>query len=567
MIARCMGLTLLMVMGAGWAPAAAPPAKPNVLMIILDDLNDWCGCLGGHPDAHTPNIDRLARRGVLFAGAHCTSPICGPSRAAVLTGMRPETTGVYHNRGTYVDYAAHAVSVQKHFMAHGYRVLGAGKVNHGLGMVVPGDWHEYGPGCGVLGTPFVDDELDCTLMNPTRTIHRGRLQVTLPMNGGLSMIDRPTNQWDSFDWGPLDLDDDDFPDGRIAAWAAEQLSGRHDGPLFLAVGFYKPHQPFFLPQKYFQMLDAGAVRLPPTMAGDLDDVPQPGRDLATRPWTSGTHKTVVEHGKWREAVHAYLATITFADAQAGRVIDALDRGPQADNTWVVLWSDHGWSLGEKEHWGKHVPWRESVRQPLIIIPPRNAPPAGFRPGSRCEAMVNLLDLYPTLIEACGLSPRGELEGRSLVPLVGDPGAAWPEATVTTIGRGSHSVCTRRWRYVRYFDGSEELYDLQGDPREWVNLADDRGHAEMKRRLARHVPEDKNIRQFVRWGGWKCVFKSDGGTMLFDTHATFGISEQDDVADRHPEVVTKIAGYLRANKITARRVCMPESFDLDPEVEP
>ena len=544
------------------ASAGAADVRPNVLMIILDDLNDWVGCLGGHPDAHTPAIDRLAARGMLFTNTHCTSPICGPSRSALLTGMRPETTGVYHNRGTYVDYVPQAVSLQKHFMAAGYRVLGAGKVNHGLGMVVPDDWHQYGPGCGVLGTPFVDDELDCTMMNPTRTINRGRLTVTLPLNGGLSMIDRPTNTWDSFDWGPLDLADDDFPDGRIAAWGAEQLSVEHEGPLFLAVGFYKPHQPFFTPRKYFELFDPEKVRLPKTTPGDLDDVPQAGRDLATRPWTSGTHKTVVEHHCWLEAVHAYLATIAFADAQAGRLIDALDRGPMADNTWVVLLSDHGWSLGEKEHWGKHVPWRESVRQPLIIVPPRGDTPEGFEPGSRCTAMVNLLDLYPTLIEACRLPARDELEGRSLVPLISDPAAEWPEATVTTVGRGTQSVATRGWRYIRYFDGTEELYDHRRDPREWVNLAGDPGSVDVRRRLAVYLTEDKRIKQFVRWGRWKYVVNTDGSAMLFDIHATFGISEQDDVAEEHPEVVAKITGYLETNNATARRVLMPDDYESE-----
>jgi len=542
----------------GMVSAASAPRRPNVLFIVLDDMNDWAGCLGGHPEVKTPHIDRLARRGVLFTNAYCTSPICNPSRAAVLTGMRPETTGVYSNQGTYVDYVPDAVTFPEYFRAHGYRALAAGKVNHGLGEPDPRLWDENGPGCGVLGTPFIGDELDTAGLRPTRVINRGRLRITLPANGGLSAIDRPTNRWDSFDWAPLDVPENDFPDAQVADWGVAQLQQAGNEPLLLAVGFYKPHQPFFVPRKYFDMYDVRHVALPLTIAGDLYDVPVPGVDLATRPWTSATHKTVVKYGAWREAVRAYLATISFADALVGRLIDGLDRSPRADDTWIILWSDHGWSLGQKGHWGKHAPWRESVRVPLIIVPPRRNPPPGFVPGSRCDAMVNLLDLYPTLIEICGLPPREGLEGRSLVPLVRDVNAPWPEATVTTVGRGNHSVCTRRWRYIRYFDGSEELYDRAEDPNEWFNLADHPACESVKRRLGRYCPQDRSIKQFVRWGRWKCVFKSDGTVMLFDIHETFGISERHDVAGEHPDVVARIAEYLARHGISKRHVCMPES---------
>ena len=230
-------------------PCAAASRPPNILFISLDDMNDWLGCYGGHPGAITPNIDRLAKRGVLFTNAHCVSPICGPSRASVLTGMRPETTGVYHNKGTYIDYVPDAVTFPEHFRAHGYKTLATGKVNHNLGEPDPRLWDENGPDCGVLGTPFIDDELHTVTMNPTREINRGALKITLPANGGLSAIDRPNNTWDSFDWAPLDVPDTDFPDRRIADWCAKQLSKEQDKPLLLAVGFYKHHQTFFFPRK------------------------------------------------------------------------------------------------------------------------------------------------------------------------------------------------------------------------------------------------------------------------------------------------------------------------------
>ena len=532
--------------------------RPNVLFISLDDMNDWIGCYGGHPDAKTPNIDRLARRGVLFTNAHCVSPICGPSRAAVLTGMRPETTGVYHNRGKYINYVPNAVTFPEHFRANGYLAMAAGKVNHDLGTPDPRLWNKNGPDCGELGTPFIGNELHTLKPGQTRVINRGRLKITLPANGGLSRIDRPNNKWNSYDWAPLDCPETDFPDRKIADWGVGQLKMRHKKPLLLALGFYKPHQPFFAPRKYFNMYDASKVRLPKTTAGDLSDVPTAGRYLATKPWTSGTHKTVTKYGAWRNAVHAYLATVSFVDALVGRVIDGLDKSPHADNTWIILWSDHGWSLGEKQHWGKHVPWTECVRVPLIIVPPRGSQPRGFKAGTRCKALVSLLDLYPTLVEVCGLPRRKELEGRSLRSLVRNPNSRWDDAVVSTIGRGTHSVATARWRYIRYFDGSEELYDLRGDPEEWTNVAHRKKHEALKRKLASRIPMDRRLKRFVGWGRWKCVFPPKGTPLLFDYEGEYGISEQNDVAKDHPQVIKAIQAYLKKNDNNERRVRIPVS---------
>ena len=543
------------------APSAVWAAeRPNVLFLILDDMNDWLGCYGGHPDVQTPSIDRLAERGVIFTNAFCASPICGPSRAAVLTGMRPEVTGVYHNRGTYIDYVPDAVTLPEQLRAHGYRTLAAGKVNHGLGEPDPRLWDENGPGSGVLGTPFVGDELDTDKMAQGRWIERGELKIRLPANGGLSAIDRPNNQWDSFDWAPLDLPETDFPDRQVADWGVAQLQQQHEQPFFLALGFYKPHQPFFVPTPYFDLYRANAIRLPPTIAGDLDDIPAAGRELATQPWTSGTHRTVVAHGAWRDAVVAYLATVSFVDSLVGRVLDALDASPHADNTWIMLWSDHGWSLGEKEHWGKHVPWSDAVRMPLLIVPPKSRDRTECQPGSRCQAAVSLLDLYPSVLDACGIPPDRELVGQTLLPLVTDPDRAWQESAVTTVGRGTHVVSTKDWRYIQYFDGSEELYDLRTDPHEWSNVADQPQNTAIKLHLARQIPVDKRFRQFVRWRSWKCVFQTTGEPLLFDLQAEFGISEQNDMARDHPEVVQAIRDYLTAHAITARRTTLPSSLN-------
>jgi arylsulfatase A-like enzyme len=434
--------------------------------------------------------------------------------------------------------------------------LAAGKVNHDLGTPDPRLWDENGPDCGVLGTPFIGNELDTLEPGQKLEINRGRLRITLPANGGLSWVDRPNNTWNSFDWAPLDVSDDEFPDGKIANWGVEQLSKKHDKPLLLAIGFYKPHQPFFAPRKYFEMHDSEKVRLPKTIGDDLSDVSPPGKYLATKPWTSGTHATVTKYDAWRDAVRAYLATVSFVDALVGEVVAGLDSGPHADNTWIVLWSDHGWSLGEKQHWGKHVPWTECVRVPLIVIPPRGKQPSGFKAGSRCEARVSLLDLYPTLTDISGLPARKELEGRSLLPLIANPNAEWNEAVVSTIGRGTHSVATDRWRYIRYFDGSEELYDLRKDTEEWSNIASQPENKDIKRRLAAHIPQDKRLKRFVRWGSWKCVFPVKGKPMLFDYEGDFGISEQNDVAENHPDILRAIQSYVEQAGVDDRRVAMP-----------
>ena len=530
--------------------------RPNVLFIVVDDMADWCGCLRGHPDVRTPNIDRLAHRGLLFTEAHCVSPICGPSRASVLTGMRPETTGVYHNRGTYIDYVPQAVSLPQHFMSNGYHVMGAGKINHGMGMVTRENWHDYGPDAGIVGGPFTHEELKTEGMAPRRAIRRDRLNCELPMNG-ISLIDRPSNQYSTFDWGPVDLTDEAMPDGKIALWAVDQLQHRRDKPFFLAVGFYRPHQPFFVPRKYFEMYDPKRISLPPTIAGDLADLSASAKHLALLPWTSGCHDTVMRHNQWLAGVHGYLAAISFADAQVGRVIDALDSGPHADNTLIVLWSDHGWHLGQKEHWGKHTPWTTSTRVPLILVPPRNSVPDGFHPGRRSYALVTLLDLYPTLIDLCGLPTRSELEGRSLAPLLADPQRLWSDAAVTSVGRGTHSVRTHRWRYIRYYDGSEELYDLIADPYEWFNLAGNSEFAARKVELAAHFPMDKRLQQFVRWGRWKCVIPKEKPAMLFDLLAPHGISEQNDLASEYPLVVNAILKYVKEEGRLQREVTIPE----------
>lgn len=443
-------------LGSLAAPAvlgAQRGTRPNVLFIALDDLNDWVGCLGGHPGAVTPNLDRLAKRGVLFTSAHCAAPLCNPSRAALMTGIRPSTSGVYLNNQPMrrAPKLAGAVTLTQHFMEHGYRVTGGGKIYH-LAYPDPQSWHQYFP-------------------SQQRNRPADPAPEEVPANG----IPNTAH----FDWGPLDVPDSRMGDHQVVDWAAAELNRKHDRPFFLACGIYRPHLPWYVPRKYFDMHPLSKIVLPKVNEHDLDDIPPVGRKFA-RP--QGDHARVTQHGQWERAVQGYLASITFADAQVGRLVDALDRGPHAANTTIVLWSDHGWHLGEKLHWRKFSLWEESTRNVLMI-----SAPGITRPNGQCGRPVNLLDIYPTLIDVCGLKAREELEGRSLAPLLRDPAASWNYPTLTTYQRGNHSVRSERWRYTRYHDGTEELYDHAADPLEWRNLAGKPEHAAVKKELARWMP--------------------------------------------------------------------------------
>ncbi|MFO8011987.1 MAG: sulfatase-like hydrolase/transferase [Phycisphaerae bacterium] len=424
--------------------------RPNVLFIAVDDLNDWIGCLGGHPQTRSPNIDRLARRGVLFRNAQCAAPACNPSRAALLTGVRPSTSGVYHNPQPWRPVMPDVVTLPQHFMAHGYRVTGSGKIFHGR-YADPPSWQEYWP--------------SKTRTRPGDPMPKGR-----PLNG----IPNTAH----FDWGPVEARDEEMGDWQVADWAREQLASPQADPFFLAVGIFRPHLPWYVPPKYFEMFPPEKVVLPKVKKTDLEDVPELGRRMA-RP--QGDHKKVVETDNWARAVSGYLASIAFADACVGRVLDALDASPYADNTIIVLWGDHGWHLGEKLHWRKFALWEEAAHAPLMMAGP------GIARGG-CTRPVSFMDIYPTLADLCGLGPNERLEGNSLRPLLRDPKAEWERPALTTHGRNNHSLRSERWRYIRYADGSEELYDHARDEMEWTNLAGDPACDAIKKRLARYLPE-------------------------------------------------------------------------------
>lgn len=556
-----LGSSVLLCIGTlyGSGRAVAQMATPpNVLFIAVDDLNDWVGPLGGHPQARTPNIDRLAARGAVFTNAFSNSPHCSPSRESLFTGRQPFNLGIYSTRspGQALPRTLHE-TIPEYFRARGYQALGAGKLFHSGGNAYPEAFDEYGPGIGFSGGPFTAAEMAADKQNPTYTVDRGAegLNAELPLSR--MPDDRRPYGWstNTFDWGPVDVTDEEMPDGQIASWAVEQLQRERAEPFFLAVGFFRPHQPLYVPRKYFEPFPVEDALLPATQPGDLRDLPFAGRVLALEPFTAGIHQTVVEHDQWRAAVAGYLASVYFVDAQIGRVLDALDASPYAGNTAIVFFSDHGYHLGEKEHWGKWAGWSPAIRIPLIIVPPRDRPAAGFRSGIRSGAPVSLVDLYPTLVELAGFPAKDGLEGRSLIPLLSDPDAAWNDPVVSTFGRGNHALRDRQWHYIHYFDGSEELYDVMRDPHQWHNLATDAGHDVVLRDLRSRLPVTPGVAHFVRQGRWKAVIYDDGRPPELFRLGPMDISERSNFAAREPEVMARIVSELKARKTAARHIVL------------
>lgn len=443
-------IPVLAVLVLAIQPALAD--KPNVLFIAVDDLNDWIGVLGGHPQSVTPNIDRLCKRGMLFTNAHCAAPACNPSRAALMTGIRPSTSGVYLNSNPWRPVMPEAVTIPQHFMKHGYTALGSGKIYHGR-YPDPASWDTYFP-----------------------SKKQQKPGDPLPANRPINGIPKTSH----FDWGPVDADDSEMGDAQVADWVIKQLGKKFDKPFFLACGIYRPHLPWYVPSKYFDQFPLDDIQLPKTLADDLKDVPPAGLKMA-RP--DGDHAKVTKHKQWKHAVQGYLASVAFADKQIGRVIDALDQSPHAKDTIIVFWTDHGWHLGEKQHWRKFALWNEATRTPLAIVAP-----GVTKPGSSCVQPVGLLDIYPTLIELCGLDARAELEGVSLRSLLDQSfDGNWDRPALTTHGRNNHALRTQRYCYIRYADGGEELYDHDVDPMEWVNLAKDSKYTELKTSLSKWFP--------------------------------------------------------------------------------
>jgi len=438
--------------------------RPNVLFIAMDDLNDWVGCLGGHPQTITPNLDRLAKSGVLFTNAHCAAPACNPSRISIFSGMAPNVSGVYANDQALREVLPEAELLPKTFSNHGYHASGSGKMLHYI--IDAQSWDDYFP------EPASE-------MPIPETLYPEKRPLSLPRGGPWQYVET--------DWGALDATDEQFGgDYKVSQWVSKQLAKKHDQPFFLACGIYRPHEPWFVPAKYFEPFPLESIQLPPGYKkDDIEDLPPAAKSSRQTRYFEHIQK----HGEWKHAIQSYLASIHFADAMLGRVLDALDNSEYADNTIVVVWSDHGWHLGEKEHWQKYTAWRLCTRVPLIIRAPQNCPglPEGTQPGT-CDKPVNLVSLAPTLFELCGLPANENHDGPSLRPLLENSDSDWPHVSVTYLHRpGNFGLSDNRWRYIRYANGDEELYDTQTDRYEWNNLASDPKHADKLAELRAKAP--------------------------------------------------------------------------------
>lgn len=455
MIRKLYFLILLFSIGVSCQQKSESKDKPNVLFIAVDDLNDWVGVMGGHPDTQTPNIDKLAGEGVLFTNAHCAAPLCGPSRISLATGIHPTNSGYYMNsQGSFRNGLPDVVTLPQYFKENGYYVMGAGKLYPDSKNGFKKSFHEY---------KKVDTS---AVFNINKYIYN---------NGPVGRF----KNW-VLDGGPLDIEDDQMVDGYNSKWAVDKLqNGNFDKPFFLAVGIFRPHIDWFAPRKYFDRFDPEKISLANVKENDLDDVPAYGKELAL---CTDDAATLKRDNQERKATAAYLACVNFADAMIGRVLDALNTSKYADNTIVILWSDHGWHHGEKEHWRKFTLWQKGTRVPFIVKVPQ-----AVNNGTTSNEPVSLIDVYPTLLDLCGLPANETNDGKSIASLLTEKNAMIDKPVLVTYGKGNNSIKDKKYNYIQYHDGSEELYDRDKDPNEWTNLAKDPKYTDVIVRLKKHIP--------------------------------------------------------------------------------
>lgn len=443
---------------------AGEERRRNVLFIISDDLNNMQGCYGDAV-ARTPHIDRLAARGVRFDRAYCTFPLCGPSRTSMLTGLYPNSTGILRNPQIFRQTIPSQISLPQAFRHQGYFAARAGKLFH---YAVP----------DAVGTAGHDDPASWELtLNPAGVDRREETARIFSLT--------PAQFGGSLSWFASPKPDVEHTDGLLAAGAEAVLEwcARRDArPFFLAVGFFRPHTPFVAPRRYFEPYPEKDMRIVHGVEADQSDIPPPALSSKKR------EQAMLTDELRRKALQAYYASISFMDAQVGRVLGALDRLGIADDTIIVLTSDNGYHTGEHGLWQKMSLFEESARVPLIIVAPGVS-----RAGAVVRTPVSLLDLYPTLAELCAVEPPRNLQGQSLVPMLRDSsarGRGWALTQVRRDGQGEdfflgYSLRTDRWRYTEWDDGKKgrELYDHDADPREISNLAGDPAHAAMVKTLS------------------------------------------------------------------------------------
>ena len=451
--------------------SSAQKTPPNVIFFAVDDLCDWVGAMG-YAQARTPNMDALARRGISFNNAHCPGTFCAPSRSAIFTGRFASTTGCYRTE-IYFHNHPELRPLQVSFAKAGYATYGVGKLfHHSAGYIDHRGWSEFFLRNGAAkreGWPLDSWGEDTPLPDPfpNSIYNRGR-----KITGGLFL-----------EWAAIPNErEDDMADTKRVGWACDVLKQKHDQPFFLAVGLYAPHFPNYAPQKYFDMYDAEKIKTPVYKEDDLEDLPPKVKRIKINRKRQH-YDRLVKLDAVEQAIHGYLASVSYADAMLGRVLKSLNESPYADNTIVVLWSDHGFHHGEKGDWGKHTLWERTSNVPFIWSGP------GVASGKTVNATVSLIDMYPTFVEMCGLPPVEGLEGISLAGILRTPSKATDRNVfLPYLDPGGYAIINQKWRYIHYSDDTEELYDVRNDPHEWHNLAGDVKLASVKQKLKASAPK-------------------------------------------------------------------------------
>jgi arylsulfatase A-like enzyme len=456
--------------------SAQEKQKPNILFIAVDDLNDWVGVYGGNPQIKTPNIDKLAEQAMVFRNASCPGPVCGPSRSALLSGFMPYTTGIYTNANNMLNsklVQEHA-TLPEYFSKNGYITISKGKI-----------FHKHTTSNGFDHGQWAYDIWEKEQGNGEVVADKYYSRNKGIINGEkIPDAKYTTKGGTEFSWAPTKVGKGETKDYRTAQWFADKLSEEYEKPFFMLAGISKPHLPWYVPQEYFDLYGLDTLKIPEYRLDDFDDILDNDGKKAFNGPTDDFLWVKQDEELFKRAVRAYMAATSYADECVGVMLDALQKSKYADNTIVILFGDHGWHLGEKLRFRKAELWKESTQLPFIIHLP------GMTEMQYCNRNVNLIDLYPTLIDLCNLPDKPELDGESISALLADPTTKW-HPTVTTRGPGDYSVISEEWQYIlRSSKNVEELYDLKNDPMEWINLAHSKSNEvqKMKQYLQSFVPK-------------------------------------------------------------------------------
>jgi arylsulfatase A-like enzyme len=466
---------LLTILFNGFCCTVNAQTKPNILLIAVDDMNNYVGCMGG--PALTPNIDALAKKGMLFNNAYCAAPACNPSRVAIMTGLRPETTGQYTNQGNFRDIGNNKtiLTLPQKLMNAGYETVAAGKIFH------------YPNGTNPIPNPLSD---------PTSWTKQvvGQTGTSLPASyrtkaGVAVWLGNDTLDYTNGKkvdylagtsiWGPNTQKKEQTGDWQMSEACVEFLNQQHNKPFFFALGFSKPHQPLIAPKEFFDLYPLDKLGTPDYNAADMDDVPDINKQNFSSPFVDKVRK----QQQLQLAYQAYLACMSFTDACIGNVLDALKNSKYASNTIVIFFTDHGFQLGTKNRWEKYSLWKLATNSPLIVYIPDSK-----LNGAVCSEAVSLMDIHSTVLEATGINLTENLDCVSLMPQIKKPDTNRKIPAVITHEEGNHSIVWKQFNYIRYKNGAEEFYDHTKDNLEYQNEAANKAYRRVRKKLKQFIPE-------------------------------------------------------------------------------